>query len=1440
MIRSERFELDSKRRALLNALLEEEGLRASSKPRIPRRKHPALAQLSPAQQRLWFLYQLEPENPFYNIFTGVRLTGILDIDILRHVLESVVQRHEALRTTFSTNDGVPLQQIALSLSLPLPIIDLSQAPASEREREAIRLATAEAGRPFDLVRGPLVRTTLLKLEEQEHILLLTTHHIISDGWSIGVIHREIGALYDAFLKSEPCPLPELAFHYPDFAEWQQEWLQGEVLESQRTYWRKQLDGAPSLLELPTDFRRPEVQTFRGASHSILICKALTGRLQDLSRHEGSTLFMTLLAAFQICLSHHSGQEDVVVGAPHFGRDMVETERLVGYFVNMLPLRISLRGDPSFRELLSQVRETVLGAFAHPDLPFEELKEDLRIQGSLSHNPLFQVMFALQNVPLETLQLPNLRLQPFKLDLASAKMDLSLSVREHTDGLKAVLAYNIDLFDPATASCMLDHFHNLLKAIVENPDQRISRLHGLGDTDLRRLLIEWNDTQTKFSPFHCVHHLFEAQVERTPDSVAVTFEGAHLTYRELNSRANRVAHYLRGLGTELETRVGLAFERSTELIVALLGVLKAGGAYMPLDPKYPLERLKFMIEQARPKVLLTQAAVIKSWFEQGEMSIEVGHANPLANSLTFSPTVVCLDSDWVAISHACDQNPTNSAEPLNCAYIIFTSGSSGEPKGIEVTQAGLMNFVAAAIRIYGIGPSDRVLQFASISFDTAAEEIFPSLAQGATLVLRSESMIDSAPIFVERCRNWKVTVLDLPTAYFQTLNSEMKVLKLRLPDTVRLVIIGGESAYWQGLSDWADCTSGDVRLFNTYGPTEATVVATAHECSSGDRPSARGEIPIGRPISNSQIYLLDSHLQSVPIGAIGELYIGGAGLARGYLNRPELTAEKFVPNPFSSNPGTRLYKTGDLARYRPDGVLEFMGRSDRQVKLRGFRIELDEIEATLNGHPAVQQAVVKLHDGAACDKQLAAYIVAQPGVPTQEHELLTFLSSKLPKYMLPSTITRLETVPLTASGKLDRLALPNPDLHTSTRGVCDSAPRSPVEQLLSEIWKQLLETNSVRNHDNFFSLGGHSLVATRLASRIRNTFGVEIPLRLVFDKPTLEQMASVITELQLHHSDQGWKPSGKSFVAIQPNGSKPPFFFVHGFEGYANLAAYVGPDQPMYGLDQALDANRFLTRVEQLAAHYVGDIKAICPHGPYFLGGHSFGGLVAFEMAQQLRKAGEEVGLLVLVDPTTLRLAHQQLSSAANQPNPQRQPSTERFGSRILRYLRRLQELPMRTRARYLWQRFLVMLTGITLTPLTKKGKRLTSKICLKLGWTMPPALRAFFIREVLYSDVYRAAARAYQPHRYCGPTILILAEQKGEVDRRAVWTALIPNGLTSYTVPGNHDELILGPQVGVLAGHLRNCLNQAQQTILVNKPARPASSHGNATEFETVHAFERS
>ena len=727
---------------------------------------------------------------------------------------------------------------------------------------------------------------------------------------------------------------------------------------------------------------------------------------------------------------------------------------------------------------------------------------------MKFNPLFQVMLALQNLPLNPIELPGLTLSPIKLDLGSAKMDLTLWLRERPDGLKATLAHNVDLFTQATSSRILDCFYNLLQAIAEDPGQRISRLGGISETDRHLVLIQWNNTRSETLEVECVQQLFEAQVERTPDAVAVLFDGGQLTYRELNSRANRLAHHLRCLGIGAETLVGIALERSPELIVALLGVLKAGATYVPLDPEYPLGRLAFMIEDAKPKVLLTQASVVKSWAAASKAPLEEATDRQLPISLcseTVPPTMLCLDSDWDAIGQASEENPQRAVGGLNRAYVIYTSGSTGRPKGVEVVHAGLTNFVSAANCLYDISSKDRVLQFASISFDAAAEEIFPCLTRGATLVLRTDSLLDSAAVFIEKCHEWKLTILDLPTAYWQTLMTEMKTLRLKLPAAVRLVIIGGESALAGSLSDWREYAGPEMRLLNTYGPTEATVVATAHESNKEDRPSARGEIPIGHPILNTQVYLLDSCFQPVPIGAVGELCIGGSGLARGYLNRPELTAEKFIPNPFGGMRGSRLYRTGDLARYRQDGTLEFQGRLDRQVKIRGFRIELGEIEAALGQHPGVQRGVTIVREEPGRDKRLVAYAVARSGEPLQERELIRFLKSRLPDYMVPSAIVQLNAMPLTPSGKLDRSALPAP-VSDASRGGGPAALRTPVEEVIADIWSQILGVETVGRYDNFFQLGGHSLLGTRVVSRIRQAFKIDFPLRLLFQFQTLASLA----------------------------------------------------------------------------------------------------------------------------------------------------------------------------------------------------------------------------------------------------------------------------------------------------------------------------------------------
>ena len=1054
--------------------------------------------LSFSQQRMWLLDQLEPDTPTYNISNALRLSGTLEVEALKRSIEEIVSRHEALRTTFAAVDGEPVQVISPAMDTRLPVEDLSGQPKAEREAEAKRLALEEKRRPFDLERGPLVRTKLVRLDQEEHVLLVTMHHVVSDGWSLGVFWRELGALYEAFSRGESSPLAELSIQYADYALWQRRWLTGEVLEEQLGYWKEQLAELP-VLELPTDQPRPTVQTHRGARRSLTLPESLTEALKELSRQEGTTLFMVLLGAFQALLARYSGQDDIAVGSPIAGRTRSEIEELIGFFVNTLVLRTDLSGDPSFREVLSRVREVALGAYDHQDLPFEKLVEELQPERDLSRVPLSQVFFALQNVPREALKLPNLALERQNVEGGTVKFDLSLFMFEEDQGLKGRLVYNADLFDDTTIERMLGHLQALLRCIVENPDQRLSELPLLSEAERHQLLFEWNDTTTEYPRDRCVHELFEEQVERTPDAVAVVFE-EQLTYRELNRRANQLARHLRGLGVGPEILVGICVERSLEMVVGLLGILKAGGTYVPLDPSYPATRLKFILEDIQAPVLLTQERLVERLPDKHEAE------------------VVCLDADWPVIARKAEGNDTSGATADNLAYAIYTSGSTGQPKGVMIEHRALSSYVAAAIAAYEMTASDRVLQFASLSFDASVEEIFPSLACGGTLVLRSDRMVDSMQRFVRECTERAISVLDLPTAFWHELVLAFESEGLALPPSVRLVIIGGEKALAERVAQWHAHTAQTVRparLINTYGPTEATVVATLCELRTGAGHDlvTQSEVPIGRPLGNAHIYILDGSLNPLPIGVPGELHVGGSGLARGYINRPELTSERFIPDPFGDAPEARLYKTGDIARWRNDGNIEFLGRVDDQVKIRGFRVELGEIEAVLRQHPALRGTAVLARMHASGDERLVAYVVPHWRPAPTARELGGYLKERLPEYMVPSAFVTLDRLPLTPSGKVDRKALPSPDPSGFRAENAYAEPRTPVEEQLVEIWEEVIGLERVGIHDNFFELGGHSLLATRVVSRVRKVFQVELPLLSLFEEPTIAGLALVLTQMQ---------------------------------------------------------------------------------------------------------------------------------------------------------------------------------------------------------------------------------------------------------------------------------------------------------------------------------------
>jgi amino acid adenylation domain-containing protein len=1060
--------------------------RAEESPRIerlPRSPADNKFPLSFAQQRLWFLDRLQPNTSLYNISTALRIKAPLD-DALERSLNEMVRRHETLRTTFAVENGEPVQVIAPARAFKLRVIDLRNLPALDCEYKAQRLAAEEAQQPFDLERGPLFRSTLLQLDEADHVLLLTMHHIISDGWSLGVLTRELSSLYTAYSAGQPSPLAELPVQYGDFAQWQRRWLQGGRLKTLLAYWGKQLVGAPTVLDLPTDRPRPAVQSFRGAAQGFTVPSSVAARLKAVSQQEGATLFMTLLAAFNVLLHRYTGQADMVVGTPIANRNLTQIEGLIGFFVNTLVLRLNLSGNPTFRELLGRVREMTLGAYAHQDLPFEKLVEEFQPERSLSHNPLFQVMFTLdtfsvsdkpaapdQTVADAAQPQPDAAGSITPVVHGTSKFDLSLWLTDAGETMMGGLEYSTDLFDVQTVTNMIGHLQTLLEGIAANPSQRISDLPLLTEPERRRLLFEWNDTAAEYPDDQCLHQLFEARAERDPDAPAIVFGGERLSYRELNERANRLAHRLRRIGVGPDNLVGIAAERSLEMIVGLLGILKAGGAFVPLDPSYPKERLAFMLEDSRVGVLLAQ--------------------RHLSDRLPSSRAeVVYLDSGEEESEGS--ETPDSGVTPRNLAYVIYTSGSTGKPKGVMVEHRGLTNMAEAQLKTFGVGPRDRVLQFSSLSFDISIWDIVLALNAGATLCLEPAPALRPGSGLTRLLAERGVTVVTLLPSVLATLSPE-ELLDLRL------VIAGAEVCPAEVAARWVPGR----RFVNGYGPTEATIWATYADCRDGSRRP-----PIGRPIANTQTYVLDSHLQPVPVGVSGELYIGGVGLARGYLGRPDLTAERFIPDPFGAA-GGRLYRTGDVVRHLPNGNIEFLGRADLQVKVRGYRIELGEIESAIAESPQVREAVVALRESRGSEKRLVAYVVpAEPHAPSI-NDLRDDLKARLPEYMLPQSFVMLDALPLMPNGKVDRRALPETDSDRPDLAEIYVAPRDEVEERLAEIWKEVLGLERVGVDDNFFELGGHSLLATQVVSRMRDAFQTEVPLQSIFESPTVAGLAATI-------------------------------------------------------------------------------------------------------------------------------------------------------------------------------------------------------------------------------------------------------------------------------------------------------------------------------------------
>ncbi len=1328
--------------------------------------------ISFAQQRLWFLDQLFPQGFAYNMLSAYKLKGNLNVPVLKDSVNEIVKRHEIWRTVFVAIDGVPRQIVLPKLTLDLPVVDLREATSdADRDSELSRCFKTEAQTPFDLAHGPLVRVKLLRLSGDEYVLLLVKHHIVYDGWSRGIIERELTALYEAFADSRPSPLKELPIQYSDYSVWQQQWFQGAMLDEQLLFWKRQLDNSQAL-HLPADHPRPPIQSHRGERHYFVLSTKLTTAVKQLSKDHGVTLYMCLLAGFKTLLHRYSGQTDIVVGFPIAGRNRSELENLIGFFLNTLPLRTDLSRDPTFAHVVARVRDVCVAAYTHQDLPFEKIIEEVRPERNLSHNPIFQVAFTLQNTPRSTLELPGVNVEELEVFTGITRFDLELYLEEIGNELRGYLNYNTDLFDETTMIRMLGHFKTLLEGIVANPELRISELPLLSEAEKHQLLGEWNKTKAEYPRDKCIQQLFEEQVERVPEAVAVVFEGEQLTYRELNHRANRLAHHLQKLGVGPDVLVGICMERSLEMIVGLLGILKAGGAYVPLDPAYPKERLGFMLEDSRVSILVTQK--------------RLAALHPTDNL-----QVVYLDGEVRkpnSLDSSLEKNPASRTASDNLAYVIYTSGSTGQPKGTLITHHNVVRLFQATEDWCRFNSSDVWTQFHSYAFDFSVWEIWGALLYGGKLVVVPHEICRSPKEFAALLIQERVTVLNqTPSAFYQL----MPYVTGSAPGNsmaLRLVVFGGEALNVQNLKPWFE-RRGDEnpQLINMYGITETTVHVTYRPITKADIDSAPGSV-IGKPIPDLRVYLLDKNKALVPIGVAGEIYVGGAGVAKGYLERDELTVERFVSDPFGNDPQAKLYRSGDLARYLPDGNIEFLGRIDDQVKIRGYRIELGEIEAVLGQHRSVREAVVLVREDSPGDKRLVAYGVSAPGAVPTASELRSFLQQKLPDYMVPSAFVFLNELPLTPNGKVDRKALPVPDQSRPELNEGYVGPRSVTEQRLAQIWSEVLKVERVGVHDNFFHLGGHSLLAIRLISLISKEFEREVALRSFFESPTIEGVAKYLEagDEERDAIDASGNHKWLCLFKLKNGDNKSPVYvFPGGFGGenealaLAQIAHFVGPEYPFFGLraKSSQGNQRAHQSVEEMARDFLKEIRSIQPKGPYHLLGHCLGGVIAYEVACQLQDQGEEVGLLGFLDTS----------------RPTKALYYRYLGRRVIEKLIPNWQFYYRERASYHMQ---------TLRGLDWRGKigyiarrSETLKEVFDLQTTQAaadsrptPSLREF--RDNQSSHI--STLLRYRPRQYRGRVFSLVAEEKlkRKKDGTLGWGKHVSGKIEVRSASGNHDSFI--------------------------------------------------
>ncbi len=1353
---------------------------------IARRSRASAPRLSFAQERLWFLDQLMPASPAFNVPIAVRLSTPIDLSALQRSLKEIARRHEVFRTTFITVEGKPEPVISAELDLQLAVVDLTALRETERETEARRLIKEEALRPFALACGPLIRTGLIRLSEQESIFLVTMHHIISDGWSIVLFFQELSALHRAFAGGQAAPLAELPIQYTDYAAWQREWLRGEVLDRQLSYWKNQLSGELPVLELPTDRPRPAMQTYPGARAGLRLSRELSQALVTLSQREGVTLFMTLLAGFKVLLHHYTAQDDIIIGSPIANRPRAETEKLIGFFLNNLALRTDLSGDPSFRELLSRVRQTALDAYANQDVPFEKIIEELKPERDLSRSAIFQVYFNLFSFSDE-IELPGATPQTVSFVDAwlhseenQSKFDLTLYAGLQNETLKLAFVYNSDLFEESSITLMLEHLRNLLAAVVSNPETSISD-YALSDKS--EISIAENNIRpaNAFARFEreeieqSINERFEAQVRKYPARIAVKTASHEWSYAELNAKANQIAHSILELVGDSEARIALLFAHDAPMIAGMLGVLKAGKTYVPLDPSYPVERLSQLLGDSQATAIVTN-----------EKDLE------LARSLT---GVVVLNVD--ALDSSVPSSDLNlEIDPRGLAYILYTSGSTGQPKGVMQNHRNVLHFIRAYTNNLHLNAGDRLTLLSSYCFDAAVMDIYGALLNGATLY-PLDIKEDGFSGLCDTLSEQGITIYHSTPTVYRYFVSEMQGRNPTvregapshagtLPDgrvsALRLVVLGGEEVTPSDVELYKKTFADDCLLVNGLGPTESTVSLQYFINKQTAISGAR--VPVGYPVDDTEVFLLSRAGKRAEM--YGEIAIKSEHVALGYWRNATATFSGTGVSPVNHAQDARatdgaacIYRTGDMGRRRPDGSIVFAGRKDLQVKIRGVRVEPGEIESALTKLSGVRECAVIATANGSSDRQLVAYVVPHPGESLVASDLRSCLQGKLPDYMVPSAFVVLDGLPLTSSGKLNRRALPAPEISDRAE-LTGAAPRTLTETILAEIWSDILNVAHIGINENFFDLGGHSLLAVRLFAQVEKRFGRRWPLATLFQLPTIAQLAATI--------EKDWSPKWSSLVPIKPDGSKPPFFCVHGLGGnvleLSDLARRLDDDQPFYGLQsQGMDGKQpLLSSVEAMAAHYVKEMRELQPAGPYLIGGRSLGGAIAFEMARQLRADSQEIGLLALLDT---------------------------YPAQPARLVRRLAGHATNLRGLSLPGKFVYVAQKARFAPRKIKGRvwRAIYDSLQKFGQTLPRVLHSV-------TEFNSLAAHRYVPRAYDGKVTLFWAcgDLRGSNDLVAGWSALATGGIEVQKIPGNHLNIIKEPHVAELANKLTECLRRAQNT----------------------------